>query len=133
MDSHGQAKADQLLADALGGHAEALGDLLEVYRNYLYLQARAQLELQVQARANPSDVVQDTFLQACRHFRQFRGRTTKELLGWLRSILVHNLARLAEKQVLAQKRSVRREVSLLAGRWTRMQPSSSRTPVGPGM
>src|SRR5437879_572340 len=112
MDSQGQAKADQLLAEALRGCGESLGTLLELYRNYLYLQARTQLGLQLRTRANPSDVVQETFLQACRHFQQFRGRTTKELLGWLRRILVHNLARLAEQQVLAQKRNIRREVSL---------------------
>lgn len=112
MDSHGQAKADQLLAEALRGCGDSLGALLEVYRNYLYVQARSQLDLHLQARANPSDVVQETFLQACGHFHQFRGRTTKELVGWLRRILVHNLARLAEQQVVAQKRNVRREVSL---------------------
>src|SRR5439155_25392464 len=112
MDANGQAKADQLLAEALRGCGESLGALLEVYRGYLYLQARARLGLCLRARANPSDVVQETFLQACRHFGQFRGRTTQELLGWLRRILVHNLARLAEQQVLAQKRDARREVSL---------------------
>src|SRR5205823_1808697 len=35
-----------------------------------------------------------------------------ELLRWLRTILVNNLARIVEQQVLAKKRSVRREVSL---------------------
>lgn len=112
MDAHGQAKADQLLAEALRGSGESLGALLEVYRGYLYLQARAQLDLRLRSRANPSDVVQDTFLQACRHFDQFRGRTTRELLGWLRRILAHRVARLAEQQVQAGKRTVRREVSL---------------------
>src|SRR5438132_5297457 len=102
----------ELLARARQGNGESLGALLEFYRNYLYLLARTQIDLHLQARANPSDLVQETFLQACSHFHQFRGSTEKELLAWLRRILVHNLARLVEKQILAQKRNVRREVSL---------------------
>ena len=103
---------DQLLTEARQGKGESLGALLQFYRNYLYLLARTQIDLHLQARANPSDLVQETFLQACSHFHQFRGSTEKELLAWLRRILVHNLARLVEKQILAQKRNVRREVSL---------------------
>ena len=102
----------ELLAKARQGNGESLGALLEFYRNYLYLLARTQIDLHLQARANPSDLVQETFLQACSHFKQFRGTSEKELLCWLRRILVNNLARLVEKQILAQKRNVRREVSL---------------------
>ncbi|HEV3445637.1 MAG TPA: sigma-70 family RNA polymerase sigma factor [Gemmataceae bacterium] len=102
----------ELLTRARQGNAESLGALLEFYRNYLYLLARTQIDLHLQARANPSDVVQETFLQACGHFKQFRGTSEKELLCWLRRILLNNLARLVEKQILAQKRNVRREVSL---------------------
>jgi RNA polymerase sigma-70 factor (ECF subfamily) len=43
---------------------------------------------------------------------QFRGHTTAEFLAWLRRILVNNLARVVEQHVLAEKRDVRREVSL---------------------
>src|SRR5216684_6717149 len=102
----------ELLTRARQGNAESLGALLELYRNYLYLLARTQIDLHLQARANPSDVVQETFLQACSHFSRFRGTSEKELIAWLRRILVHSLARIVEKQVKAQKRSVRREVSL---------------------
>src|SRR5947209_6975160 len=102
----------ELLAKARQGNGESLGALLELYRNYLYLLARTQIDLHLQARCNPSDLVQETFLHACHHFDQFRGSSPRELLGWLRSIFVNNLARLVEKQLLAQKRNVRREVSL---------------------
>jgi RNA polymerase sigma-70 factor (ECF subfamily) len=109
--SEGQ-NPEQLLAEARRGRGECLGALLELYRNYLYLLARTQIDLHLQSRCNPSDLVQETFLQACEHFDQFRGDNTRELLGWLRSIFVHSLARVVEKQLLTQKRNVRREVSL---------------------
>lgn len=42
----------------------------------------------------------------------FRGNSEREFVVWLRKILVNNMGRLVEQHVLAQKRDVRREVSL---------------------
>jgi RNA polymerase sigma-70 factor (ECF subfamily) len=112
MHSDGRPNPELLLSAARQGRRECLGTLLELYRNYLYLVARTQLDLHVQAQINPSDLVQEAFLEASRDFGQFRGHTEGELLAWLRRILVHNLAHLVEKVTQAQKRSVRREVSL---------------------
>jgi RNA polymerase sigma-70 factor (ECF subfamily) len=112
MDPCAQPNPEQLLAEARRGGRDSLGALLELYRNYLSLLARTQVDLHLQGRANPSDLVQETFLQACGHFGQFRGSTEKELLAWLRRILVNNLGRLVETQLRAQKRDARREVSL---------------------
>src|SRR5436190_23880592 len=105
-----EVNPDQLLADARGGQADRLGTLLELYRGYLYLLARTQIDLHLRGRIDASDVVQETFLNACLHFEQFRGDSEKELLAWLRRILVNSLARSVEKQILAQKRDARREV-----------------------
>jgi RNA polymerase sigma-70 factor (ECF subfamily) len=121
----GQVSPEELIAGARQGQADCLGTLLETYRNYLSLLARTQIDLHLRSRANPSDVVQETYLQACRNFEQFRGNSEKELLGWLRKILVHNLIKLVEKQVLAKKRDVRREISLERQRQT-MDRSSER-------
>jgi RNA polymerase sigma-70 factor (ECF subfamily) len=57
-------------------------------------------------------VIQETFFEAHRDFIQFRGTTTPEFLAWLRKILVNNLCRVVEQHLLAEKRDVRREVSL---------------------
>jgi RNA polymerase sigma-70 factor (ECF subfamily) len=84
----------QLLGAARGGDDEALGRLLELYRSYLGLLARLQGRRRLQGRLDPSDVVQDAFLKAHRHFAQFRGTTEAELLAWLRQILATTLANL---------------------------------------
>jgi RNA polymerase sigma-70 factor (ECF subfamily) len=112
MGTDQQLDFDRLLADARRGQSACLGALLEFYRHYLQLLARSQVDLHLPGRAEASDLVQEAFLEAHRDFGQFRGTTEKEWLGWLRRILLHNLGRLVEKQVLAQKRDVRREVSL---------------------
>jgi RNA polymerase sigma-70 factor (ECF subfamily) len=118
--------AEQLLTRCRGpGGREALGGLLQLYRNYLHLLARTQIDLHLRARVDPSDVVQEALLEAYRDFAQFRGESEAELLAWLRRILVHNLAQLAERHLRAQKRSARREVSLQQ-RLADLEESSAR-------
>ncbi len=102
----------ELLAKAKSGVGDSLGNLLQLYTNYLRLLAASQIDHRLRARVAPSDVVQETFYEAQRDFDQFRGETEREFLAWLRRILVNNLARLVEEHVLAAKRDVRREISL---------------------
>jgi RNA polymerase sigma-70 factor (ECF subfamily) len=83
---------ERLLARARAGNGTALGQLLELYRPYLALLARLQIGRRLQSRVDASDLVQETFLKAHRHFAQFRGESEAELMGWLRSILVAHLA-----------------------------------------
>ena len=112
MTSELQSASDDLLHQAKAGSGESLGRLLQLYANYLKLVVLAQLEQNLKARVSPSDVVQETFFEAHRDFVQFRGSTTPEFLAWLRRILVNNLSRVVEQHLLAEKRTVRREVSL---------------------
>jgi len=98
-----------LLARARHGDEESLGRLLQSYRNYLNLVARTQINLHLTVRVNPSDVVQETYLQAWRRFDQFRGETEAELLSWLRRILVRNIIEAFQTHLKSQKRDVRRQ------------------------
>jgi RNA polymerase sigma-70 factor (ECF subfamily) len=112
MHADGPPDPEQLLAEARQGRRDSLGALLQLYRNYLHLLARTQIDLHLQGRADASDLVQETFLDACRDFGHFRGQTEGELVAWLRKVLVYNLARLVQQQRGTKKRDVRREVSL---------------------
>ena len=105
-------QAEILLSQALAGSQDSFGKLLGVYRNYLHLLVVSQLEKKLQQRVSPSDVLQETFLEANRDFHQFRGCSIGEFCSWLRQILAHNLHRVIEQHVLTAKRSVRREISL---------------------
>ncbi|MGH7140903.1 MAG: hypothetical protein ACREHD_34670, partial [Pirellulales bacterium] len=55
-----------LLTRARLGDGNALGALLEFYRSYLALLARLSIDRRLQGKADASDLVQETFLQAGR-------------------------------------------------------------------
>ena len=112
MYTASQPDPQDLLTQARTAPDAVLGQLLQLYGNYLRLLASAQLDAKLRARVSPSDIVQETFLEAHRDFPQFRGTSEREFLAWLRQILAHNLARVVERHVLTEKRAVHREISL---------------------
>jgi RNA polymerase sigma-70 factor (ECF subfamily) len=111
--SHKAEFPEALLQQARGGDPAALGQLLELYRNYLRLQARTLIGSALRVRLDPSDLVQETFLEAARDFARFAGSTEGELVAWLRQVLVRNLADQVRRHQ-SQKRNARREESLEA-------------------
>jgi RNA polymerase sigma-70 factor (ECF subfamily) len=100
---------DSLLNRARDGQNDCLGELLERYRNYLYVVARTQIDLHLSVRASPSDIVQETFLRAARKFQTFRGKSEGELLAWLRRILARSVVNAYTRHVRSTKRNVRRD------------------------
>lgn len=86
---------------------------LEKFRAYLRLLARLHLDVRLQGKLDPSDVVQDVLLKAVVAFDQFRGSTEAELAGWLRQILARHLAN-AVRDLGRDKRDAGRELSLHA-------------------
>jgi RNA polymerase sigma-70 factor (ECF subfamily) len=108
-DNSDYANPNDLLELARAGDGRALGQLLELYRNYLALLARLEIGRQLQSKVDDSDVVQETFLKAHRDFVDFRGNTEGEFVQWLRQILACILANLIRHYVGTQRRNVRFE------------------------
>jgi RNA polymerase sigma-70 factor, ECF subfamily len=112
MSAPAQSEIESLFKAARDGSNSCLGRLLALYTNYLKLLVASHLDQRLGARVSPSDVVQEAFFEAHRDFAQFRGRSSGEFVAWLRRILLNNVLRVIEQHMLAEKRDVRREISL---------------------
>ena len=98
------------------------GDMaVEKFRDYLLLLARLHLEEGLRRKIDPSDVVQQTLLDAHRQRQQFRGASPAEMAAWLRRMLACNLAD-AVRAWSRDKRNLARERRLEAA----VEQSSSR-------
>jgi RNA polymerase sigma-70 factor (ECF subfamily) len=86
---------------------------LERFRAYLRIVARIRFPTMLQAKIDPSDLVQQTLLNAHRAADQFHGRTLSEQTAWLRQIFANTLAN-AVRDYTRQARDVGVERSLQA-------------------
>ena len=89
------------------------GSGLEKYRHYLRFLARVGLNPRLRTRLDPSDIVQQTLMEAIQARGRFQERGTGAEAAWLRQILARNLANAARDHLRA-KRDPKREQSLEA-------------------
>jgi RNA polymerase sigma-70 factor (ECF subfamily) len=112
MTAEPRLSLSDLLARARAGQPGELDRLFAACRNYLRLLAQTQIEGRLRAKADASDLVQETLLEAYRDFAQFRGGTEQEWLAWLRQILSHNVAHFVRHYRATEKRQLAREMAL---------------------
>jgi RNA polymerase sigma-70 factor (ECF subfamily) len=101
----------ELIRKCRAGDESARAELFARYHHYLDALARAQLGRHLRTKCDPSDIVQQTLLEAHRDFAGFQGEHEGELLAWLRRILAHNLFN-ETRHYSARQRDAAREISI---------------------
>lgn len=100
-----------LLDAALSGNEQALGELLEHFRNQLRATILANIQGPLQRRIDESDVIQQACIRALGAFNsQFRGKTIEEFWGWLEQIQRNTLVDVVRNHQ-ALRRDARQEKS----------------------
>jgi RNA polymerase sigma-70 factor (ECF subfamily) len=87
-------------------------DAFRRYRGYLQFLAETKLDRRLRRKIDPSDVVQETMLLACRGWHDLRGQDEAVRMAWLRQILLRTLLH-AIRDFSAAKRNVAREQALV--------------------
>ena len=102
--------ADERIAISRQAGAQGIGELVDLYRNYLLLLARIEVGRRLQRKVDASDLVQEACLEAHRCFDRFNGTTEAQFLAWLRTILARRVAKAVRHYVGTQGRNIRQEL-----------------------
>lgn len=68
-----------------------------------------RLDVRIHRRIDASDVVQEVFLEACEHRREFEGQSELPLFLWLRGIAANKLLEVHRRHLGTKMRDARRE------------------------
>jgi RNA polymerase sigma-70 factor (ECF subfamily) len=103
---------DALPCAARDSFSDELGQLLQTHRPYLLEISRRELGRTLQAKGAASDLVQEAFLDATRHFSRFHGVSSAQLRAWLRCLLLHRVSKQKRRFCRTRKRGIDRECRL---------------------
>jgi RNA polymerase sigma-70 factor (ECF subfamily) len=105
----------ELLRRAGVGDRAGLERLLEKYRPRLRRMIKLRLDRRVQGRVDPSDVIQEAYLEVSRKLPEYLGDPSMPFFLWLRLVTVQKLALVHRQHLGVQARDAGREVSLHRG------------------
>ena len=112
MSTNESARTDELLKQAGQGDSAAVEQLMAAHRRYLRAVIELRMDHELRLRVDPSDVVQETQLIASQRLDDFLRRRPTSFRIWLRRKALERLVDLRRHHVIAEMRSVRREVTL---------------------
>ena len=103
---------DERLAKAIDGDSDSFAKLFEVYRPRLRRMVDVRMDARARARFDPSDVLQETFVEAARTLPTYAAKQEQmPFFLWLRLITGDRLAKFHRNHLGAQKRAATREVN----------------------
>jgi RNA polymerase sigma-70 factor (ECF subfamily) len=104
-----------LLERARGNDASAIDELLRGHRDRLKRAVAVRIDSRLSGRVDPSDIVQDTLLEASQKLPAYLQKPAIPFYPWLRAIAMERLVRSYREHIVAQKRSVLREEIVFPG------------------
>lgn len=114
MGDHSDETRRLLNAVAAGDRAE-WGGLLDRHRGRLRRMLALRLDHRLQGRVDPSDVIQETFLEATERLPEYLRQPAMPFFLWLRFLAGQRLLIVHRRHLGAEMRAAGREVSLFRG------------------
>ena len=103
---------DLQLDALLNGDRRVLPDLFQSYRTRLRQMVRLRIGPQLAARVDPSDVLQEAFIEAQRRVDEFIAEPKVSFFIWLRGLVFNRMRKTQRAHLGTQLRSVDREKEL---------------------
>lgn len=105
--------SEELLCRLRQGDTDALAEIFSQYRERLRRIVRFRIDYRLAGRLSESDVLQETFIAAAKRLPHYANQDDMPAFLWLRLIAAQELVDLQRKHIVAEKRDVRREISLV--------------------
>jgi RNA polymerase sigma-70 factor (ECF subfamily) len=106
---------DALLRRLGDGDARAVAELFTRYRDRLKRMVRLRMDRRLQGRIDPSDVLQEAFLDVAKRSAEYAANPTMPPYLWLRFLTGQRLLALHRQHLGAKMRDAGQEVSLYRG------------------
>jgi RNA polymerase sigma-70 factor (ECF subfamily) len=107
------SRVDDLVRRATGGEEKALAELFAQHRSRLRQMVKVRLDRRLQGRVDPSDVLQDAFVDLAEKLPEYAERTAVvPFYLWLRLVVAERLIRVHRHHLGAAMRDAGREVSI---------------------
>lgn len=111
MPTASDPDTDELVRRVAGGETVAISRLLDRHRRRLRRMVVVRMDPRLAVRVDPSDVVQETLIEALRRLPAYVTDRPIPFYPWLRQIAWNRLVDLHRRHILAETRAVDREVS----------------------
>jgi RNA polymerase sigma-70 factor (ECF subfamily) len=110
-----EGHSGDLLQRAAAGDEQAVNELFTLYRDRLRAMVRLRLNCRLHGRVDPSDVLQEAYLEVCKGLADYLRAPSLPFFLWLRHITGQQLIMAHRRHLGAQMRDADREVSLYRG------------------
>jgi RNA polymerase sigma-70 factor (ECF subfamily) len=115
MMADDSGETHELLRRAGGGDQQALAELFDSYRDRLRRMVRLRLDRRLLGRVDPSDVLQETYLDVSKRASEYFDKQPMPFFLWLRLMTGQQLAAIHRRHLGAKMRDAGREISLHRG------------------
>jgi RNA polymerase sigma-70 factor, ECF subfamily len=113
--SQHETDEEQLIRLAGEGDERGLAELFGRYRKRLRQMVRLRLDRRLQGRVDPSDVLQEAYLDVAQQLPHYLGKREMPFFLWLRLVTGQRMMRFHREHLGAAMRDAGREVSLYKG------------------
>jgi RNA polymerase sigma-70 factor (ECF subfamily) len=115
MSEDAQIPDEKLAEQVAAGDEQALADLFDRHRYRLRQMVRLRLDRRLQGRLDPSDVLQEAFLDLVAELPTFAQKQKLPLFLWMRLVTGQRLMQIHRRHLGTQMRDAARDISLYRG------------------